>query len=156
MTPVLTLICFDAFFCLYHLMLCTCPNDVTACFFVCKQYSKTQSRKTKWKIRDSKVKKNLFWQCIAVRGNFLRLKITHQSKAKLSPSWWKMIPKSISVSATLNHFCFGDVTVLWHNSLKIMKFLCCIVHVVYNWCAMCFVNWIYDLIGKHCIKPFWN
>jgi len=31
----LTLTYFDAFLCLYHVMLCARSNDVTACFLVC-------------------------------------------------------------------------------------------------------------------------
>ena len=79
-TPVSTLNYFDA------IMLCARSNDVTACFFVCKQHSFTLSRKNKLKLRDYNVRNNRFCQCTAVWSSFLRLKITHHIKVKFSPS----------------------------------------------------------------------
>ena len=120
--------CFDAhlfrrLFCLYHVMLCARSDDVTACFFVCKYHCFTLSRKNKCKVRDSKVRNNRFCQCIAVWSHFLRFKITHYIEAKFSPSWKKMT-KLLTMSATLFHFSFGDVRVMWLNFLKMIKFHC--------------------------------
>ena len=67
-----------------HNIIILLSNDVSACFFVCKYYCFTLSRKNKFKVRDSKVRNNRFCQCIAVWSHFLKFKITHYIEAKFS------------------------------------------------------------------------
>ena len=60
-----------------HNIIILLSNDVSACFFVCKYYCFTLSRKNKFKVRDSKVRSNRFCQIITVWSHFLKFKITH-------------------------------------------------------------------------------
>ena len=63
--------------------------------------------------------------------------------------------KCFTVSATLIHFYFGDVTVMWLYSLKLKFYYCTMLH---STCDIYFVcnNACVFLIGKHCLNPFWN
>ena len=82
--------CFDAhlfrrLFCLYHVMLCARSDDVTACFLFVNNIV-LHCQEEKCIVRDSKVRNNRFYQCIAVWSDFLKSKITHYIEAKFSPS----------------------------------------------------------------------